>query len=239
MYQIHGFILINLGLICLYILDLKNVNQFLIVRDCFSIGMYGVNSLTLFYIYRKFMLNRDINIWLKLLSYLRMELFIFTSLFFITVIIDLLDNIINDFDILYVINIIYITFMHSRFKKLYHELIYDESIIPVYLRYENQQNQQNLQNNQIYPASNSNPDQVYLIPIGTNVPNGQSGQSDRMIRKVKAVIESQNECSICLQKIGLDDEYGILSCRHEYHYSCIQAWVSQNTEIFCPLCGSK
>ena len=45
-----------------------------------------------------------------------------------------------------------------------------------------------------------------------------------------------NECIICLDE--LETDIAVLSCKHEFHYKCIQSWIVQKKNYinFCPLC---
>ena len=59
---------------------------------------------------------------------------------------------------------------------------------------------------------------------------------DVKILKVKREYETPDECSICLQKILVNEYAGILSCFHEYHYDCIHNWLNVNIANKCPVC---
>lgn len=42
------------------------------------------------------------------------------------------------------------------------------------------------------------------------------------------------ECSICMDNVELGTEVAVLPCKHWFHYSCIEAWLSQHNT--CPHC---
>ena len=45
------------------------------------------------------------------------------------------------------------------------------------------------------------------------------------------------ECSICLQKIKINDIVRITSCKHQFHSNCIDRWLEEKP--FCPLCKTN
>jgi hypothetical protein len=48
-----------------------------------------------------------------------------------------------------------------------------------------------------------------------------------------------NECCICLEI--LEKNIAILSCKHKYHYKCIQDWVKKTGNIgrVCVICENN
>ena len=49
---------------------------------------------------------------------------------------------------------------------------------------------------------------------------------------------AQNTCVICLQDYLEEEEIGVLSCAHYYHYNCICKWCKQDSS--CPMkCNLK
>ncbi|KAJ5129733.1 uncharacterized protein N7515_005772 [Penicillium bovifimosum] len=46
--------------------------------------------------------------------------------------------------------------------------------------------------------------------------------------------ESKAECTICLDNVELGTEVTVLPCTHWFHFSCIEAWLTQNNT--CPHC---
>ena len=48
------------------------------------------------------------------------------------------------------------------------------------------------------------------------------------------LINEGEECVICLE--DLVNNIVLLSCRHEYHYDCIQQWFFKKKYLECPLC---
>ena len=46
-----------------------------------------------------------------------------------------------------------------------------------------------------------------------------------------------DDCSICLNKIDIDEDIIILPCCHRYHKSCILQWFNQQNT--CPICREK
>jgi hypothetical protein len=59
--------------------------------------------------------------------------------------------------------------------------------------------------------------------------------------KVKSVtnrfinILNQKQCNICLDYYKLKEKYITLTCKHNFHYKCIQKWLCENS-IHCPTC---
>lgn len=46
--------------------------------------------------------------------------------------------------------------------------------------------------------------------------------------------DGKAECSICMDAVELNTEVTVLPCTHWFHYSCIEAWLSQHNT--CPHC---
>ncbi|KAJ5316654.1 hypothetical protein PENANT_c019G10211 [Penicillium antarcticum] len=46
--------------------------------------------------------------------------------------------------------------------------------------------------------------------------------------------ENNAECSICMDAVGLGTEVTVLPCDHWFHFSCIEAWLTQHNT--CPHC---
>lgn len=46
--------------------------------------------------------------------------------------------------------------------------------------------------------------------------------------------ESTSACSICLEVFTLGVEVSVLSCRHFFHFDCIQRWICESNS--CPIC---
>lgn len=46
--------------------------------------------------------------------------------------------------------------------------------------------------------------------------------------------DGKAECSICMDGVELGTEVTVLPCTHWFHFSCIEAWLSQNNS--CPHC---
>lgn len=45
------------------------------------------------------------------------------------------------------------------------------------------------------------------------------------------------QCSICLSRLGQNDETSVLKCGHQYHATCIYRWLDRaNT---CPMCRTS
>ena len=50
-------------------------------------------------------------------------------------------------------------------------------------------------------------------------------------------LEIDDQCSICLDELSIDEKVIILPCVHYFHKSCIKQWLSRKT--YCPICASK
>jgi hypothetical protein len=48
-------------------------------------------------------------------------------------------------------------------------------------------------------------------------------------------IKNSNECSICRDNFNPNDDVRVLLCKHYFHKSCIDQWLSQEN-VRCPLC---
>jgi hypothetical protein len=46
--------------------------------------------------------------------------------------------------------------------------------------------------------------------------------------------EGKAECSICMEAVDIGTEVTVLPCTHWFHFSCIEAWLSQHNT--CPHC---
>lgn len=46
--------------------------------------------------------------------------------------------------------------------------------------------------------------------------------------------EPTSACSICLEVFTLGVEVSVLSCRHVFHFNCIQRWICESNS--CPIC---
>lgn len=57
-------------------------------------------------------------------------------------------------------------------------------------------------------------------------------------RNTSLKISNRNdECSICLQKITLNQIIRETKCNHNYHVKCLDRWLEERT--FCPLCKKE
>ena len=52
-------------------------------------------------------------------------------------------------------------------------------------------------------------------------------------------MNNNDECSICLDLIK-EYDYVILSCKHMFHYKCLETWLQTKKEYIklCPLCDT-
>ncbi|KAI8866867.1 hypothetical protein GQ42DRAFT_127619, partial [Ramicandelaber brevisporus] len=46
---------------------------------------------------------------------------------------------------------------------------------------------------------------------------------------------NETNCSICIEEFSIGDQVRTLPCRHTFHASCIDPWLS-TTNATCPLC---
>ena len=54
-------------------------------------------------------------------------------------------------------------------------------------------------------------------------------------RNTSLKISNRNdECSICLQKIKLNQIIRETNCNHDYHAKCLDRWLEEKS--YCPLC---
>ena len=47
-------------------------------------------------------------------------------------------------------------------------------------------------------------------------------------------VSNYNECVICLEDMGKNEDLAILACSHIYHSKCIRSWAEKKK--LCPLC---
>ena len=60
-------------------------------------------------------------------------------------------------------------------------------------------------------------------------------------KKSATEINCGKECYICLDNIQINNEVSELSCKHTFHYECIEKWVNiqkenRVEEVVCPVC---
>lgn len=54
------------------------------------------------------------------------------------------------------------------------------------------------------------------------------------LKEIILIQDSEDECSICLEKFKEKEKKIILKCSHEFHKKCIKKWLNNNNT--CPLC---
>ena len=77
-----------------------------------------------------------------------------------------------------------------------------------------------------------------LTSLSSSIKDINKKNEDHMIK---------SDCSICLEKIKFKgfrkDKYLSLECSHVFHYDCLSAWVSSETEkgraAKCPVCRGE
>ncbi|OBZ88952.1 Receptor y region, transmembrane domain- and RING domain-containing protein 2 [Choanephora cucurbitarum] len=47
--------------------------------------------------------------------------------------------------------------------------------------------------------------------------------------------EEGDSCAICLEEYGVGDELRLLPCQHQFHASCVDAWLTTQKKL-CPIC---
>ena len=54
----------------------------------------------------------------------------------------------------------------------------------------------------------------------------------------KIITENEDKtCMICLSKVEIGETKGLLTCKHEFHHSCITDWLQYKNN--CPICRTK
>ena len=75
--------------------------------------------------------------------------------------------------------------------------------------------------------------------------NGLSSNYIKELNKHNFTLETELECSICIDTINLEEKKSkqnviFLNCGHPFHKNCLQSWVktniNQGTCISCPMC---
>lgn len=46
----------------------------------------------------------------------------------------------------------------------------------------------------------------------------------------------QNNCSVCLESMGMNDSCRLYECNHSFHKDCIRIWFGNKNNITCPNC---
>lgn len=54
------------------------------------------------------------------------------------------------------------------------------------------------------------------------------------LKETILIQDSEEECSICLEKFKKKEKKIIIKCSHEFHKNCIKEWLKNNNT--CPLC---
>jgi hypothetical protein len=88
------------------------------------------------------------------------------------------------------------------------------------------------QNNEIHPEIIFYPQKCYVSKKIDQFINKNRIQQLPKCNKIKC--ETNNVCSICLDKFELGKFSRVLSCGHEFHKVCIDKWCSQSS--VCPNC---
>ena len=66
--------------------------------------------------------------------------------------------------------------------------------------------------------------------------NYKKYKSSKRLNEILLSNDSDNECSICLDKFLKKEKIIQLDCNHIFHKKCIMEWFSKNENNSCPLC---
>ena len=61
-------------------------------------------------------------------------------------------------------------------------------------------------------------------------------ESDEEDELKATFIESNEDCSICMECMTTTEQVNVLTCRHTFHVACLTPWWRQHST--CPLCRS-
>jgi len=93
--------------------------------------------------------------------------------------------------------------------------------------------------NSIYPLTNqltSLTNNVTSPLTDINGKNGKNGKIGKIEYHPLKYLRAEMECSICLDKIGMNNNIFKLNCNHLYHLKCWNTWILDNHLPNCPLC---
>lgn len=55
---------------------------------------------------------------------------------------------------------------------------------------------------------------------------------------VRTRSRSQQQCTVCLQDVGIEEDSVQTSCQHLFHKECLTHWVETSKTLQCPICRS-
>ena len=99
---------------------------------------------------------------------------------------------------------------------------------------------QNLDDNNYNYDLNLNEYLLLFLTISSlcalNYCNNLYKQKKNMTKKLNQLLINNNECSICLDKINLENAV-ILNCEHYFHKECLKIWFNKSKT--CPICRNE
>lgn len=78
------------------------------------------------------------------------------------------------------------------------------------------------------------------IPISVEDDAEAGNRTDGRVCDALDEDEEEDECVVCMEKIRVGDDVSSLTCKHVFHYECIQSWFVQELNdhgvATCPVC---
>ena len=56
---------------------------------------------------------------------------------------------------------------------------------------------------------------------------------------VRTRSRSQQQCTVCLDDVGIEEDAVQTRCQHLFHKECLIHWIKSSKTVACPICRSK
>lgn len=86
-------------------------------------------------------------------------------------------------------------------------------------------------NNFIFDQDNSN----MSYALNRSLRDNELRKNNNIIVNLKPILnETETDCSICFEKIKLNEKVFDLTCKHAFHEECLSNWIKYKQD--CPVC---